>query len=99
MQERRKENKLWHEDLQAHREEENTRTQEILKAIAHLETKSMTSEEKTYITLAMKREARRETFQTAVIQKTTISLIWAMIVGFGYLFWEVLKNHLQSLLK
>ena len=45
--------------------------------------------------MAMKREARREKFREAVIQKTTISLVWSGIVGCGLLLWSGLKDHLK----
>jgi hypothetical protein len=46
-----------------------------------------------YIAKAMAREARKEEFREAVIQKTTISLIWSFLVGVGYLIWQGVTSH------
>lgn len=55
-------------------------------------------EYKPYLDMAMKREARREMFQNAVIEKTTITLVWAIIVGAAALFWDGAVGHIKSVL-
>jgi hypothetical protein len=46
-----------------------------------------------YIARVMAREARKESFQRAIIEKTTISLVWSFIVGIGYLIWQGITSH------
>ena len=48
-----------------------------------------------YIAKVMEREARKEAFQRAVIEKTVVSLVWSAIVGFGILLWSGLKDHIK----
>lgn len=42
---------------------------------------AMTPEQREYLDLALKREARREKVQSAVIEKTLTGLLWAALVG------------------
>lgn len=46
-----------------------------------------------YIAIAMAREARKESFHRAIIEKTMSSLIWSSIVGLGYLVWQGITSH------
>lgn len=55
-------------------------------------------EYKPYLDIALKREARREQFQRAVIEKTTITLVWSLIAGAGFLLWEGASSHIKSVL-
>lgn len=43
--------------------------------------------------MAIQKEAQTLDFRKAVIEKTLSSLIWAGIVGIGYIFLDFLKNH------
>jgi hypothetical protein len=45
-----------------------------------------------YIAKVMEREARKEAFQKAIIEKTLASLLWSAIVGIGYLIWSGFLN-------
>ena len=47
-----------------------------------------------YITTLIEREQQRMAFRQAVIEKTTSSLIWSIIVGIGLALWNQLKNGL-----
>ncbi len=49
-----------------------------------------------YLDMAIKREARRETFQRAVIEKTAIALVWLMIVGVGTLIVNGAIEHMKT---
>jgi hypothetical protein len=53
----------------------------------------LTPDQKEYVTMARKREARKEAFREAVIQKTSISLLWSALVGVGYLIWQGVTSH------
>jgi hypothetical protein len=52
---------------------------------------SLTSEEREWVRLAIKREARIESFRSAVIEKTLAGLVWAALVGIGLAAWEYVK--------
>lgn len=52
-----------------------------------------TAEEREWITLAMRREARREKLHAAIIEKSLAGLVWAGIVGIGAMAYEYLKAH------
>lgn len=45
-----------------------------------------------YIKIVMAREARKEKFQQAIIEKTTVALLWSFIVGAGSLIWLGFKD-------
>jgi hypothetical protein len=62
------------------------RLEDAIKAV------DMSEEERDWVRMAIKREARREAFHDAVIQKTITSLIWAGIVGLGVLIWRGFKQ-------
>lgn len=49
-------------------------------------------DERKWVQLAMKREARREALHNAIIEKSLTGLVWAAIVGFGYILLEYLKH-------
>jgi hypothetical protein len=46
-----------------------------------------------YIAKVMEREARKEAFHRAIIEKTTISLLWSFLVGVAYLCWQGITAH------
>ena len=49
-------------------------------------------EEREWVRLAIKADARRAKFQEAVIEKTLLAFIWFCVAGMGYLFWEGVKK-------
>ncbi len=49
-----------------------------------------------YLEMAIQREARRETFQRAVIEKTAIALVWAMLAGLGGLLYVGAIDHIKA---
>ncbi len=51
-----------------------------------------------YLEMLMRREVRREKFQTAIIEKTLTALLWAALVAIGYAVWDSSMLHLKSLL-
>ncbi len=67
----------------------------LIKDVEDINNRSLNPEEKEFVRLAIKREARKEAFREAVIQKTTISLLWSGIVGMALLLWTGLKDHLK----
>jgi hypothetical protein len=81
--------------MEDRRKEHAELLQQISISITELKERTLSEEEKGYVLMAMKREARKEKFREAVIQKTTISLIWSAIVGTGILVWTGLKDHLK----
>lgn len=52
---------------------------------------SLSEEERRWVRLAIKREARIEEFRSAVIEKTFSGILWAAVVGLGYAIWEYIK--------
>jgi len=52
---------------------------------------SLSPDEREWVRLAIKREARIERFRTAVIEKTLAGLVWAALVGIGLAVWEFVK--------
>ncbi len=49
-----------------------------------------------WLDMLIAREAKRAAFQSAVIEKTTTALVWAVIVGFGAAFWAVVSEYAQA---
>jgi hypothetical protein len=54
---------------------------------------SLTDDEQRWVRMAIEREAQSIALRKAIIEKTLTSLIWMMVVGIGYVFWEFLKDH------
>jgi hypothetical protein len=54
---------------------------------------SLTPEEQRWVRLAIQRESQSIAFRRAVIQHSTVGLVWAAIVWVGVVFYEYLKNH------
>ena len=52
-----------------------------------------TDEEREYLRMALTREARRESLQRAIIDKTVTGLVWAGIAWVAVVFYEYLKAH------
>lgn len=53
----------------------------------------LSAEEQSWVRLALAREARREALQRAIIEKSLTGLVWAALVGFGFLVLDFLRNH------
>ena len=59
---------------------------------SHLQPQ-LSDEELQWVRLAISAEARKIRFRDAVIEKTLAGLVWAAIVGLGYLIVDFFKNH------
>ena len=53
----------------------------------------LSDEEHRWVKLAIQAEAQKIEFRKNVIEKTLLSLIWAGIVGLGYIFLGWATNH------
>ena len=53
----------------------------------------LSEEEQRWVRLAIQAEAQRIEFRKTVIEKTLLSLIWAGVVGLGYIFLGWATNH------
>ena len=53
----------------------------------------LSEEEQRWVKLAIQAEAQRIEFRKNVIEKTLMSLIWAGVVGMGYIFLGWATNH------
>lgn len=61
--------------------------------LQHQTPSCLSTEEQAWVRLALAREARRETLQRAIIEKSLAGLVWAALVGFGFLVLDFLRNH------
>jgi hypothetical protein len=52
-----------------------------------------TSEERAYLGLAVRRAARREKLQQAIIEKSLTGLVWAAVLFVGVVFYEYIQSH------
>lgn len=52
-----------------------------------------TAEERAYLGLAVRRAARIEALQRAVIEKSLTALVWAFLAFLGLVFWEYVVSH------
>ena len=66
---------------------------DIAAAFKQAQEKELTDEERQWVRLAIEAEARKIKFRDAVIEKTLSGLVWAAIVGFGYILIDFLKSH------
>ena len=66
---------------------------EIAAAIQAAPKHELTDEELQWVRLAISAQARKIRFRDAVIEKSLAGLVWAAIVGAGYIFLDFLKNH------
>jgi len=55
--------------------------------------KPLTDEERQWVRLAIQREAQSIKLRQAIIEKTLGGLVWAAVVGVGYLLIDYAKNH------
>ena len=74
-------------------EERHELVLEISNAIACAQKPQLTEEEVQYVKLAIKREAQSIELRQAIIEKTLTGLVWAAIVGLGYVLIDFAKNH------
>ena len=66
---------------------------EIAAAVQSAQRHELTEEELQWVRLAISAQARKIRFRDAVIEKSLTGLVWAAIVGVGYIFLDFLKNH------
>ena len=52
-----------------------------------------TAEERAYLGLAVRRAARRERLQQAIIEKSLTGLVWAAVLFVGVVFYEYIQSH------
>lgn len=64
---------------------------EILRSASH--QPQLSEQEQMWVRMAIQREAQSSEFRKAIIEKTLGGLIWAGIVGIGYVMLDFLKNH------
>lgn len=72
-------------------EDRDSLVQDIVKALAV--TPQLNDEELMWVRLAIQREAQSIKLRQAIIEKTFAGLIWAGLVGLGYLIVDFLKSH------
>ena len=73
-------------------EERTELISDIVSAIRNSEP-VLTSEEIQYVRMAIKREAQSIAFRNAIIEKSLTGLVWAAILGLGYVIKEWLNSH------
>lgn len=61
-------------------------------ALQAVPKKELTEEEMQWVRLAIAAEARKIKFRDAVIEKSLTGLVWACVVGVGYVFVDFLNN-------
>lgn len=66
---------------------------DITAALKAAQKSDLTDEEKQWVRLAIEAEARKIRFRDAVIEKTLTGLVWAGVVGVGYIFLDFFKSH------
>lgn len=66
---------------------------DLTTALQSVQTATLTAEEAQWVRLAIEAEARKIRFRDAVIEKSLTGLVWAVIVGAGYVFLDFLRNH------
>jgi hypothetical protein len=66
---------------------------EIEAAVQSVKSHELSEEELQWVRLAISAEARKIRFRDAVIEKSITGLVWAGIVGIGYILLDFLKNH------
>ena len=54
---------------------------------------SLSDDEQRWVRMAIQKEAQSIELRKAVIEKTLGGLVWAALVGFGYVVVDFLKNH------
>ena len=66
---------------------------EIASAIQSSARQNISEEELQWVRLAISAQARKIRFRDAVIEKSLTGLVWAGLVGIGYIVLDFLKNH------
>lgn len=66
---------------------------DIAAALKQAKDDQLTDDERQWVRLAIEAEARKIKFRDAVIEKTLSGLVWAGLVGFGYIVIDFLKSH------
>ena len=70
------------------------RSQLIADIISAIKLSSnLSDDEVRWVKLAIHKQEQSIALRQAIIEKTLASLIWACIVGFGYLIFDFFKNH------
>lgn len=54
---------------------------------------TLTDDERRWIRMAILKEAQSYEFRRTIIEKTLTALVWAALVGLGYLILDFVKNH------
>jgi hypothetical protein len=54
---------------------------------------ALSEDETRWVKMAIQKEAQSIELRKAIIEKTLGGLVWAAIVGVGYLFVDFLRNH------
>lgn len=65
---------------------------DLTAAIHAVPKKELTEEEMQWVRLAIAAEARKIKFRDAVIEKSLAGLVWACVVGLGYVLLDFLHN-------
>lgn len=65
---------------------------DLTAALQAVPKKELTEEEMQWVRLAIAAEARKIKFRDAVIEKSLAGLVWACVVGIGYVFVDFLQN-------
>lgn len=73
-------------------EERTELISDIVSAVRNSEP-VLTSDEIQYVRMAIKREAQSIAFRNAIIEKSLTGLVWAAIIGLGYIIKEWLNAH------
>lgn len=73
-------------------EERTELISDIVSAVRNSEP-VLTSDEIQYVRMAIKREAQSIAFRNAIIEKSLTGLVWAAIIGLGYIIKEWLNTH------
>lgn len=67
---------------------------DIAEALAVRQISAQLSEDEiSYVRLAIQKESQSVKLRQAIIEKTLTGLIWAGVVGMGYVFLEFLRSH------
>ena len=65
---------------------------DLTAALQAVPKKDLTEEEMQWVRLAIAAEARKIKFRDAVIEKSLAGLVWACVVGFGYILLDFFQT-------
>lgn len=54
---------------------------------------TLSDDEQRWVRMAIQKEAQSIDLRKAIIEKTLAGLVWAVIIGIGYVLIDVAKNH------